>query len=69
MRDFTAGRFYVIPETPRALIAKPSCLTWRKEKRKKQKFLQAFIVLVKVFVNQKLLLSDINGALIGLNFI
>lgn len=42
MGDFTAGSFYVIPETAGTLIAKPSCLTWEK-KRRKQMFLQAWI--------------------------
>lgn len=42
MRDFTAGSFYIIPETARTLIAKPSCLTWEK-KRRKQGVLQAWI--------------------------
>lgn len=42
MRDFAAGSFYVIPETARTLIAKPSCLTWEK-KRPEQGFGQEWI--------------------------
>lgn len=46
MRDFTAGGFYVIPETPGTLITKPSCLTWEKKTETEIFFKSAFIILL-----------------------